>query len=71
MEAAFWETVSGAAMFPIAMGIVVFFVVFLALQYQLVERFTGWNSKARVRGTYAALVAGGIAGIAVIYKMWI
>lgn len=71
IEAAFWESASSGQIFPIVVGVIVFFVLFLALQYQVVERFTGWNSKYRTWGTYAALAAGAGAAIAVIEKMWI
>jgi len=71
LEAAFWESMSGAAMFPIIAGIVVFFVVFLILQLQVVERVTTLFGPWRGRASYLAMAVSALAGIATIYKMWI
>jgi uncharacterized integral membrane protein len=67
MEAAFWESMSGGAMFPIMVGIVVFFAVFLTVHVQIVERFFGWRAQAWP--SYLNLFASACVGIAVIYKM--
>jgi len=44
MEAAFWETMSGGEVFPILVGVVVFFAVFLTVQHQIVDRYYGWKT---------------------------
>jgi type II secretory pathway component PulF len=71
LEAAFWESMSGAAIFPVMMGIVVYFAVFLVLQLQVVERFTNIFDNARKYATYAAMAVSAVAGVATIYKMWV
>jgi uncharacterized integral membrane protein len=69
MEAAFWESASSGAIFPIIVGIIVFFAVFLIVHAQVVERFYSWRRQAWP--SYINLFVSACAGCAVIYKMWI
>lgn len=69
MEAAFWEAASGATLFPIAVGIVAFFVVFLIIHVQIVERFFSWRAQAWP--SYLNMFFSACIGVTVCYKMWL
>lgn len=68
IEAAFWEGATSATFFPIICGIVVFFTVLLVLQMQVVERM---KSQYRGVASYVNMGISAVAGIAVVYRMWL
>ena len=73
MEAAVWQAMSGGQLFPIIVGVVVFFAVFLAVN-SLMERFAPRKYRAWNYGnlrSYTALAIGAIAGVLTVYGMWI
>jgi hypothetical protein len=67
LEAAMWEGIMGGNFFPVIVGVIVFFAVFLAANRFIVERYWGWNS--RDVPTYVALAIGAVIGIATIFFM--
>ena len=69
-EAAFWHAISGGEFFPIMVGIVVFFVVFLTVNSRMEKRWGSWGKAAAMR-SYFALGIGAVSGIATIWKMWV
>lgn len=69
MEAAFWEGASNASFFPIVVGVVAFFIVFLLIQYLIVDRFYRWNRNSLP--TNLNLFVSAVVGALVVYKMWI
>ena len=68
MEAAFWHAMSGAALIPIMVGVVVFFAVFL-LANRLLTQGRQFNTPAWK--TNAALLIGAVAGIATCWWLWL
>jgi multisubunit Na+/H+ antiporter MnhE subunit len=69
VEAAFWESASSGQIFPVIVGVIVFFAVFLVLNAYVVERFVTFRKRAPA--TYVALFIGALAGVLVVNKMWI
>jgi len=69
IEAAFWEGVSTGALFPIMVGVVIFFAVFLTANAAIVERYFSWNN--RTIATNVNLAVSALLSAAVVYKMWI
>jgi hypothetical protein len=67
LEAAMWEGFMSGSFFPIIVGVIVFFAVFLAANRFIVERYWGWNS--RDVPTYVALAISAAIGIATIFFM--
>ncbi len=70
MEAAMWHALSGGEFFPIIVGIVVFFAVFLTVNALLNKWYGSWGKAAQMR-TQGALTAGVVAGVLTVWKMWI
>lgn len=72
LEAAMWQAMSGGQLFPIAVGLVVFFAVFLAVN-PLIERFAPRKYSGRVHKdlrSNTALAVAAVAGVLTIYSMW-
>jgi len=64
LEARVWEMVMDGSFFPIIVGVIVFFAVFLLIQIQIVQRFIPrFHVKKQNYGTYAALLVAAIAGV--------
>ncbi len=70
LEAAMWHAMMAGEFFPIIVGIVVFFAVFLTAHGLMVKRWGSWGKGAAQR-SYAALAIGAVAGILTIWKMWV
>jgi hypothetical protein len=68
VEQAFWEGAAGANFIPFLAGIIVFFAVFLALEWLVGLRWTMWN---RPKITNATLAIGALAGMYTVYVMWV
>lgn len=67
LEAAMWEGLMDGSIFPVIVGVIVFFAVFLTVNRFVVERYWGWNS--RDVPTYTALAISAVIGIATIFFM--
>lgn len=67
-EAAFWDLLLNSPnMFPISMGVVVFFVVLLLSDHVIRgNRFT-----RHMANSYASLVIGSVAGVFTTWYMWL
>ena len=65
-EAAMWNLLGSANAFPIMVGVVAFFVVFLAVNRLLTQ---GKTFRQPIWKTNVALVFGALAAIGVIWKM--
>lgn len=70
MEAAFWQMVMSGEFFPVIVGVIVFFAVFLTSNAICARIWGSWG-KAAARRTYACLALGALAGVATIWKMWL
>lgn len=70
LEAALWNTLMSGEFFPVVVGVVVFFVVFLALNAAFCKRWGSWGKGASTR-TNIALAVGALSGFLTIWKMWI
>lgn len=71
VEAAFWEMMSNGQLFPIMVGILVFFCVFLTLHTYAVERYTSTFGKYRKHASNLALFASVIVAVYVVYFLWV
>lgn len=67
MEAAFWDIMSGGELFPIIVGIIAFFVVFLTVQHQIVDRYYSWRTNGAA--TKINLAVSAAAGVVVSWYM--
>ena len=67
LEAAMWETIMSGSFFPVIVGVVVFFAVFLAANTFIVERYARWDK--RKVATNFNLAASALIGIFVIWYM--
>ncbi len=65
-EAAIWHALQNGEFFPVIVGIIVFFAVFLLANRFVVEKFFSW--RARGTPTTVNLVVSAILGIVVV--MW-
>lgn len=72
LEKAMWEGTSDFSFFPIMIGVVVFFIAFLALNKVLNNLFPRlmWSKKIYSNANVALTVATLIAGFTV-YTLWI
>lgn len=67
-EAAFWDLLLNSPnMFPIGVGIVVFFVVLL-ISDNVMRRN---RVMRRMANSYASLVIGAVAGVIITWYMWL
>jgi hypothetical protein len=76
VEAMFWHALQDGQIFPIMVGIAVFFLVFLALNaatMRLNRRLVHhrMSMRAQAWASYAQLSLGAVAGTAVAVHMWI
>lgn len=67
LEAAFWESMSGGQLFPIMVGIVAFFAVFLLAQKLIVDRFYRWGNNGTP--TNINLFASAVIAVFVCWHM--
>lgn len=67
LEAALWEGLMSGSFFPVIVGIVVFFALFLTINRLIVEKY--FNRRSQRPAIYAALVLSAIAGAAVMMCM--
>lgn len=72
LEAAFWNSVSGGQLFPILVGVVVFFAVFLTLNklVEVVLHIPSWGRKAAVATNIELALAAAVA-CGVAYALWV
>ena len=64
-EAAFWEFVTSGSFFPIIVGVVAFFAIFLLVQRVVIDRFFRWNNNATP--TNINLMLSGVIGVFIIW----
>lgn len=69
VEAAFWEGAAQAEFFPIIVGIVAFFAVFILANSFIVTRFFSWRN--REVATKINLAVSAMIAVTVCYKMWL
>lgn len=67
LEQMMWEGAMSGAFFPIIVGVVFFFVVFLTIDKFIVKKYFGWRSRGTP--TNMALAVSAAAGIALIMYM--
>ena len=67
LEAMLWEGLMSGAFFPVIVGVVVFFVVFLIINRVLAGR-SSYGDRAKY-ASYVSLALGAIAGVSTIYYM--
>jgi hypothetical protein len=70
MEAAMWQLVTSGEFFPVIVGVIVFFAVFLTANSVCARIWGQWGQAATYR-TYACIALGAIAGAVTVWKMWI
>lgn len=67
LEAAMWETIMSGSFFPVIVGVIVFFAVFIAANAYIVERYFAWNK--RKAATKVNLAASALIGIFAIWYL--
>ena len=67
LEQMMWEGAMSGAFFPIIVGVIFFFAMFLAIDKFIVKKYFGWRSRGTV--TNIALAVSAAAGIALIMYM--
>lgn len=67
LEQMFWEGAMAGNLWPVIVGIFVFFLVFGCLQAYVVDRFVPFFKRGRY--TNLALLAGAVAGVGTIVYM--
>lgn len=69
-EVAFWNLITSSPnMFPISVGIVVFFVSVLV--FSDVTRKSKYRAARNVANSYIPLIVSGLVGVLVTWYMWI
>lgn len=66
-EQMMWEGIMSGAFFPIIVGVVFFFAMFLTIDRFIVKKYFGWRERGTL--TAIALAVSAAAGIALIMYM--
>jgi hypothetical protein len=67
IEAAMWEGMMSGSFFPVIVGAIVFFAVFLTAQKYIVDRLYSWSKRGAPTNINLAVSAG--AALVVIWYM--
>lgn len=67
VEQMMWEGVMSGTFFPIIVGVVFFFAMFLTIDKFIVKKYFGWRSRGTL--TAISLAVSAAAGIALIMYM--
>lgn len=68
LEAAIWQTVMNGEFFVVAVGLVAFFLVFLAI-HGLVGKYFGWMKQQKT--VYWQLAGSAVVGILIVKYLWV